>query len=122
LSYIFGELKNTQVNQRALSGLLLKNSVRQHWQAIPPTIKQFLKQHCFTAIAEESALLRATTGIIITTIFCHEGCVGWPELLPTLCQMLESGDKLKILVSFFELRCVFICLISGIIERSAENL
>jgi transportin-1 len=81
-----------------LSGLLLKNSVRLNWQQIPPNIRQFLKQNSFAAIDEESALLRATSGIIITTIFCHEGCIAWPELLPTLCEMLESDNRLKVLV------------------------
>ncbi|KAI6183830.1 Transportin-1 [Aphelenchoides bicaudatus] len=104
LSYIFGELKDAQVNQRALSGLLLKNSVRLNWQQIPPNIRQFLKQNSFAAIDEESALLRATSGIIITTIFCHEGCVGWSEMLPTLCEMLESDNKLKVLGSLSALQ------------------
>jgi transportin-1 len=61
-------------------------------------IREFIKQHSFTAIGEESALIRATTGIIVTTIFSHEGCNGWPDMLPTLCHILECDDKFKVTV------------------------
>uniref|UniRef100_A0A915E4P1 Transportin-1 n=1 Tax=Ditylenchus dipsaci TaxID=166011 RepID=A0A915E4P1_9BILA len=92
LVYILGRLQDQQVAYRALSGLLLKNTIRQNWQQIPPQIQSFLKRNCFRAIADESPLIRATVGIIITTIFVHDGCTNWPDLLPTLCQMLERED------------------------------
>ncbi|KAI6228605.1 Importin-beta domain-containing protein [Aphelenchoides fujianensis] len=96
LSYILGELRETEVSQRALSGLLLKSSIKQYWAQIPMNIRQFLKQNCFSAIAEESPLLRATVGIIITTVFTHEGCANWPELMPVLCEMLEAENQFKV--------------------------
>lgn len=75
-----------------MSGLLLKNTVRQNWPQIPLHIRSFVKRNVFTAISDESPLIRATVGIIITTIFVHEGCSAWPELLPTLCGMLDNND------------------------------
>ncbi|KAI6197203.1 Importin-beta domain-containing protein [Aphelenchoides besseyi] len=114
LSYILGELRDTEVSQRALSGLLLKSSIRQNWVQIPNNIRQFLKQNCFTAIGEQSPLLRATVGIIITTIFTHEGCQQWPELVPALCQMLETNDQYKLAGSLSSLQ--------KICEDSADRL
>lgn len=81
-----------QVAHRALSGLLLKNTIKQNWANIPEQIKFYLKRNCFGAIGDNSSLVRATVGIIITTIFLHEGCQNWPQLLPTLCQYLQSQD------------------------------
>ncbi|CAD5215211.1 unnamed protein product [Bursaphelenchus xylophilus] len=96
LCYILGEERRAEVSQRALSALLLKNSIRLHWPHIPQHIRDYLKKNCFAAIADQSPLLRATVGIIITTIFCHEGCHNWPELLPTLCGMLDSDNKAQV--------------------------
>ncbi len=35
-------------------------------------------------------MIRATIGILITTIVSKSGLQGWPELLPRLCELLES--------------------------------
>jgi len=93
LIYVLGHFPNEQVAHRALSGLLLKNTIRQNWPKIPSHIQLFVKRNCFAAIADDSPLIRATVGIIVTTIFTHEGTDQWPELLPTLCQMLEQADS-----------------------------
>lgn len=82
---------------RALSGLLLKNNIRQNWLKMPANIQQFVKRNCYRAIADLSPLIRATVGIIITTIFVHESGTNWPELLPTLCQLLENSDDTNML-------------------------
>ena len=39
-----------------------------------------------------SALIRATIGILITTIVAKGELRNWPELLPALCQCLDSDD------------------------------
>ncbi|KAI1726802.1 HEAT-like repeat domain-containing protein [Ditylenchus destructor] len=92
LVYILGRLQDQQVAHRALSGLLLKNTIRQNWVQIPTNIQLFVKRNCFGAIADESPLIRATVGIIVTTIYLHDGSSGWPDLLSMLCRMLESDD------------------------------
>ena len=43
-------------------------------------------------MGDPSALIRATIGILITTITSKEGLGEWPELLPTLCNCLDSGN------------------------------
>lgn len=44
------------------------------------------------ALGDQSPLIRATVGILITTIANKGGILNWPELLPTLCELLDSQE------------------------------
>lgn len=44
------------------------------------------------AVGDPSPLIRATVGILITTIASNGNLQNWPQLLPTLCEMLDSQD------------------------------
>jgi len=52
----------------------------------------FFVQECLKAVGDPSALIRATVGILITTIAAKGELVNWPELLSSLCQLLDSED------------------------------
>uniref|UniRef100_A0A915P1V8 Transportin-1 n=2 Tax=Meloidogyne TaxID=189290 RepID=A0A915P1V8_9BILA len=93
LLFILSKLIDEQVAIRAMSGLLLKNTIKNNWPNLPEPIKLYVKRNCFGAIGDGSPLVRATVGIIITTIFLHENVEKWPELLPTLCHFLETHDN-----------------------------
>jgi transportin-1 len=43
-------------------------------------------------IGDPSQLIRATIGILITTIVSKSGLLSWSELLPTLCKYLDSEN------------------------------
>jgi len=77
---------------RSLSGLILKNNVRAHFEKFPPEVSTFIKQECLNSIGDPSPLIRATIGILITTIVAKGDLRNWPELLPALCQCLDSED------------------------------
>jgi transportin-1 len=77
---------------RSLSGLILKNNVRTHYEKLPPEVTEFIKRECLASIGDSSALIRATIGILITTIVARGGLEGWPSLLPSLCQHLDAED------------------------------
>lgn len=77
---------------RSLSGLILKNNIRLLWDAYPAEVRQYIRQECLLAIGDPSALIRATVGIIVTNIVSKEGILQWPNLLPTLCNMIDSKD------------------------------
>lgn len=47
---------------RSLSGLILKNNVKAHYQNFPPTVADFIKQECLNNIGDPSPLIRATIG------------------------------------------------------------
>lgn len=79
---------------RSLAGLILKNSIRLLWSRLPEQIRTYVKSKTLLAISDPHPLIRATVGIIVTTIVVHEGIAQWPSLLPTLCGMLDSQDTL----------------------------
>lgn len=69
----------------------MKNNIKSHYENLPPSVTDFVKSECLTAVGDTSPLIRATVGILITTI-ASRGINSWPELLPALCQMLDSAD------------------------------
>lgn len=77
---------------RSLSGLILKNNVRAHLHQFPTEVTEFIKAECLNSVGDQSPLIRATVGILITTIASKGELVNWPELLPRLCLMLDSED------------------------------
>ncbi|NXF00282.1 TNPO2 protein, partial [Menura novaehollandiae] len=77
---------------RSLSGLILKNNVKAHFQSFPPPVAEFIKQECLNHLGDASSLIRATIGILITTIASKGELQMWPELLPQLCNLLNSED------------------------------
>ena len=99
---------------RALSGLILKNNVKAHFHQFPPDVAVYLKEGCLQAVGDPSPLIRATVGILITTIASSGSIFNWAELLPTLCSKLDSTD-------FAECEGAFGAL-EKICEDSAEML
>jgi transportin-1 len=77
---------------RSLSGLILKNNVKAYYQSFPDEVKAYVKSECLSAIGNPSPLIRATVGILVTTIVQKGKLISWPELLPLLCQLLDSED------------------------------
>lgn len=70
---------------RSLSGLILKNNVKAHYQNFPPTVAEFIKQECLGNIGDPSPLIRATIGE-----FCGR-CIVMQSPFPlSLC--CTSGD------------------------------
>lgn len=77
---------------RSLSGLILKNNAKAFFDKFPDYCKEFIKRECLLCIGDPSQLIRATIGILITTIVTKNSLQAWPELLPTLCQHLDSEN------------------------------
>lgn len=112
LIFVLTKLTAENESTRSLSGLILKNNVRvyqitscihklklclvfftqAHFHKFLPEVAEFIKQECLQAVGDPSPLIRATVGILITTIASKGELGAWPELLPALCQMLDSND------------------------------
>lgn len=92
LIYVLTKLKTQDEPTRSLSGLILKNNIRIHGTHLQPAIIEYIKQECLMALGDPSPLIRATVGILITTIANKGSLQNWPELLPTLCDMLDSQE------------------------------
>lgn len=85
------------------------------WGRLPEPIRQYVKNKTLLAISDCHPLIRATVGIIITTIVVHEGIAQWPALLPTLCNMLDGSDENLQEVFFLNIHlmiCVIVLLCS----------
>uniref|UniRef100_H3CPV8 Transportin-1 n=1 Tax=Tetraodon nigroviridis TaxID=99883 RepID=H3CPV8_TETNG len=96
LIFVLTKLKSEDEPTRSLSGLILKNNVKAHYQNFPNNfpngVSDFIKSECLQNIGDSSPLIRATVGILITTIASKGELQNWPELLPKLCSLLDSED------------------------------
>ncbi|XP_045481488.1 transportin-1 isoform X1 [Harmonia axyridis] len=92
LMFVLTKLTSEDEPTRSLSGLILKNNVKTHYNSLMQNVTDFIKSECLQAVGDPSPLIRATVGILITTIACKGDLSSWPQLLPTLCNMLDSQD------------------------------
>ncbi|XP_077285627.1 transportin 1 isoform X2 [Arctopsyche grandis] len=92
LIFVLTKLLSEDEPTRSLSGLILKNNVTAHYNRFPTEVAEFIKRECLSAVGDPSPLIRATVGILITTIASKGELTAWPELLPSLCLMLDSQD------------------------------
>lgn len=90
--FVLTKLTSEDEPTRSLSGLILKNNVRTHYSTLLPNVTNFIKTECLRAVGDPSPLIRATVGILITTVASKGDLASWPELLPALCNMLDSPD------------------------------
>lgn len=66
---------------RSLSGLILKNNVKAHYQNFPNGVSDFIKNECLQNIGDSSPLIRATVGEYGPTKCFLSGSE--PQLLPS---------------------------------------
>ncbi|XP_071954469.1 transportin-1-like [Antedon mediterranea] len=92
LIFVLTKLKSEDEPTRSLSGLILKNNVRAHFHNFPAETTEFIKRECLQNVGDPSPLIRATIGILITTIATKGELQNWQELLPALCHLLDSED------------------------------
>jgi transportin-1 len=92
LVYILTKLLDEQEATRSLSGLILKNNAKSHYEKFPDDVRSYIKQECLLALGDRSPLIRATVGILITTIVTKGSLEQWPALLEHLYSCLDSPD------------------------------
>ena len=88
--FAFTKLESEDEPTRAIAGLILKNNVKTYYTGFPREIKEFVKREAMQAITDPSPLIRATAGTLISTIAMRGELLDWPELLPSLCQLIDS--------------------------------
>ncbi len=83
LIYVLTKMPREDEATRSLSGLILKNNVKAHFSTFPPEVGDFIRAECLSAVGDPSPLIRATVGILITTVAAKGGDLSaWPDLLP----------------------------------------
>lgn len=53
---------------RSLSGLILKNNVKAHYQNFPSGVSNFIKHECLNNVGDPSLLIRATIGELVARV------------------------------------------------------
>jgi len=94
LAYILVEAKDQSEELRGMAGLVLKNRVRLNFGALDPSVQQYVMHQALAALADPNALVRATAGTVTATVATKTGFKGWPALLPTLLQLLNSDNAI----------------------------
>lgn len=92
LIFIFTKLTTEDEATRSLSGLILKNSLKAHWHEYRREVTEYIKAECLNSVADQQSLIRATTGILISTIAQKGELANWPDLLPRLCMLMDQED------------------------------
>ena len=81
---------------------------------MPREVINYVKAERLTCIGDPSSLIRATVGILITSIVIQGELSNWPELFEILSEKMDSAD-------YFECEGSF-SILQKICEDSAEML
>lgn len=92
---------------RSMAGIILKNNIKAQYLGYSEEVKQYIKREILVAISDPAPLIRATVGMIITSIVQVADFSSWPELLPSLYQLLDAQDLHTLEV------CLWACLWGG---------
>ena len=71
--------------------------------SLPPEVQTYIKEVCLSNIGDPITSVRAALGVVICTICRVNGLTNWPELLPTLCKLIDSEDEVICKVSLLQL-------------------
>uniref|UniRef100_A0A8C3G1M7 Transportin 2 n=1 Tax=Cyclopterus lumpus TaxID=8103 RepID=A0A8C3G1M7_CYCLU len=79
LIFVLTSLKSEDEPTRSLSGLILKNNVKAHYQNFPTNVADFIKRECLNNIGDPSPLIRATIGrsslfVSLSQVTCYSMC------------------------------------------------
>ncbi|THG00583.1 hypothetical protein TEA_008251 [Camellia sinensis var. sinensis] len=77
---------------RQAAGLLLKNNLRAAFKSMASPCQQHIKSELLPCLGAADRHIRSTAGTIISELVQIGGVFGWPELLHTLVQCLDSND------------------------------
>lgn len=92
LAFILSQGDTLPVEVRQSAGLLLKNNLKQQYQALPEEYRHYVKLSLLHCIRNPSKALRQTVGTSIAVIVGLGTLKTWPELVPACVQGLEGSD------------------------------
>ena len=71
LIYVLTKMTDQDDATRSLSGLILKNNVKAHFNKFPTEVAVFIKAECLSAVGDPSPLIRATVSQVHQTHLSH---------------------------------------------------
>ncbi|XP_027199136.1 transportin 1 [Dermatophagoides pteronyssinus] len=114
LVFVLSKMKNEDEPTRSLSGLILKNNIKARYHQLPREVINYVKFEALTCMGDPSSLIRATVGILISTLMQEGELQQWPELFDILLNKLDSEN-------YYECEGAF-SILHKIIEDNAEAL
>ena len=90
LVHIFNVLRNEDGPVRQMAGLVLKNNVKEHWDALDRSVQEYVRHNLLASMDDPLPYIRTTSGSCISSICSSAGLEAWPDLVPMLYQMLDS--------------------------------
>eukprot|EP00123_Amoebidium_parasiticum_P014138 comp22354_c0_seq1/m.33276 comp22354_c0_seq1/g.33276 ORF comp22354_c0_seq1/g.33276 comp22354_c0_seq1/m.33276 type:complete len:901 (-) comp22354_c0_seq1:815-3517(-) len=91
LIFILTQQREQEVATRSLAGLILKNNVRMYYSNFPSQVADFIKAECLNCVGDSAPLIRATIGILITTI-CSRDPLSMTFFIPHLLNYCDSQN------------------------------
>ncbi|KAI7864176.1 armadillo-type protein [Spinellus fusiger] len=91
-------MKEQDPYTRAIAGLTLKNNLRSHFNSMPLSVLEHVKESCIHSLQtpEPDANVRKAIGSVITTIVTHGQVHHWPQVLALLVQQLDSHHTITV--------------------------
>lgn len=80
------------VEIRQAAGLLLKNNLKTSFRSLDSAYQKFIKAELLPCLGAADRNIRSTVGTIISVIVQQGLIAGWPELLQSLIQCLDSHN------------------------------
>lgn len=77
---------------RSSAGLILKNNILRNYQQITPEATAYVKAEVVKGLVDPTLMIRNISGNVVTALITVTTIGGWPEILPQLMNMAESGD------------------------------
>jgi len=92
LAYIIAKMKDQPEQIRQAAGMILKNNIRDHYDYMDESVRNFIKNRVLETVGDESRHIRQTIGNIVTTAATKDGLQGWQPVLMHLLNMLDSSN------------------------------
>lgn len=84
---------NEDITHRSSAGVMLKNNVLHYFETFTPETLAYVKSECVKGLVDPSHLIRNISGNVVTSLVTKASIGEWPEILPQLMMMAESGDE-----------------------------
>lgn len=103
LACIFADPGLVDEMTRSLAGLILKNNCRKLYTKFPHDLRVFIRRKSLELLTDTSHTIRSTAGILIVSVVVAGAVNHWPDLWPTLGDLLSHPSEGVVETSFVTL-------------------
>lgn len=107
------------LNCRVIAGFTLKSCIKYLYNNETPEHKQYIRNSVLQALIDSNYQIRNAAGVIICQIVMVGTLEGWPELLPSLVELLKSNNTDFIIAS---LSCLSMIMEDDIYAFDSERV